>query len=789
MDTQNRNKAIIILLLLAACVFVIASKIKVSTDLSLFLPEPSNKSERLLHQQLGNGASIKLVFIALTGLPEDSLAEANKAFVAQLSLSPLFRKVVNQATSLGEEGLAFVEENRYLLSHQDLSEQFSVEGLQYALGERIRGLTSPQASLEKRYMRQDPTGEVLTLLEDWQGKLSKHKTPEQYNGVWFSEDLQRTLVLAEIKAAITNLDSQVAAIEEIRSVFQTVKQRIQAEELNIILTGPAAFAVESGEDIRSDVRLLTWLAVIFVTLFLLLVYRSAIMLFLVIAPLLTGIIAATAIILLVHDQIHGITLAFGITLAGVAVDYPIHLLTGFSKPGASSADYTRKVWPTLRLGVISTVIAYAAFLVSGFGGLQQLGLFTITGLITAALFSRWVLPMLLGSRKERPQGLVWLHLKLSVAARKARGMRILIPAFAVLAVVALSITQLPILHLNVDSLSPIKDARRAQGKLLRNDLGYWYGGRMLIVNASSKEKVLQNSEAIMPALDNMIAEGVMDGYDMAAQFIPSQHRQQSRLDGVSAADEIAKNLTLALKESPFKPGVFAPFTETLIGLKDQPLIDIEEFLTRDIGKRLEPLIFDFEDGAAGVVLLHGVADENVMRTFADAQPDVVFMHLKTSATELVARSVNRVAIIMLGCILAIYFILAINFKSALRPFKILVPTFSAAVVTAALLVFFDCPLSIFHLISLMLVVGLGLDYALFFNRFPQNAVEWNTTFKALWVCAVTTIMVFGILMLSQIPPLEAIGMTVGIGAALSIIFAAMWATVEDHGAVEATTGD
>jgi len=177
-----------------------------------------------------------------------------------------------------------------------------------------------------------------------------------------------------------------------------------------------------------------------------------------------------------------------------------------------------------------------------------------------------------------------------------------------------------------------------------------------------------------------------------------------------------------------------------------------------------------------VVLLHGVTDESRLRSFAEKNEGVMFMHLKTSATELVARSVDRVALTMIICILAIYLVMSWTFKSLLRPFKIMIPTFAAAVVTAGLLVAFNSPLSIFHLISLMLVIGLGLDYALFFNRLPGNAEEWNTTFKSLWVCGFTTILVFGILVLSQTPPLKAIGLTVGIGAALSILFAAMWAT-------------
>ncbi|MGI9318270.1 MAG: MMPL family transporter [bacterium] len=772
MTSQARYKAALVVLVLLSSVAVIAFQFKISTDLKLFLPEPSSKEERLLHHQLDNGASTDLIFIALSGLSPEQLAASNKTLTEALSKLPLFRKVVNRASELSTEGLEFVVDNRYLLSHRSLAEEFTIEGFERALEERIRGLSSPQSSIEKKYLRQDPSGEVIALLEDWQGKLSKHSKPEELHGIWFSQDHSRTLILAEMESDVTRLENQVESVEAIRGAFSA----LQEPGLEITLTGPAAFAVETGQDIRDDVRMLTWMAVLFVTVFLWLVYRSFSMLLLVFSPLLTGVAVATAGILLMHGQIHGITLAFGVTLAGVAVDYPIHLLTGLTRKRGRDLGYVDKIWPTLRLGVFSTIIAYAAFLLSGFGGLQQLGVFTIIGLSTAALFSRWVLPILLHSDTERRQGLKFVHTFLTTLANKVSAVRPMVLIAGVLGLFALTITDLPILHLNVDSLSPIKDSRRAEGKMLREDLGYWYGGRMLIISAESKERVLQRSEEIEPYLDELILKGSLSGYDMVSQFLPSMRKQQRNLTAIQDLNSIQNNLNVALESSRFKPGVFEPFLSSIKHRANTGLLNIDELMKQDLGRRFQSLIFDFEEGSAGVVLLHGVTDEKLVRDFADEHAQVIFMHLKTSATKLVARSVDRVSLIMIGCVLLIYLLLTVTFRSPWRPLKIMVPTFSAAIVTATLLVLFDCPLSIFHLISLLLVVGLGLDYALFFNRLPGNADEWNTTFKSLWVCGFTTILVFGILVLSQTPPLKAIGMTVGIGASLSILFAAMWAT-------------
>ena len=768
-------KAVTLVCFLLAAFFIIFTRFSVSTDLGLFLPEPDTHFDRLLRHQLDNGASTNIILIAFSGLPEKELADFNRRFTEILDNNGNFSRVTNSASSLGDEALEFLEANRYLLTHSDLSRKFSVEGFTESLLARLEGLASSAAPIEKKFLRKDPTGEVLGLLEEWQGKISRHKRPNERHGVWFSSDQSRTLILAEIAAEISDMSNQVAAVMDIRAAYEKMK----IPGLEVVMTGPAVFAVESGEDIRQDAQNLTLIALSLVVLFLLGVYRSLRMMLLVVCPLLMGVAAATAAILVVYNQIHGITLAFGITLAGVAVDYPIHLLSGMGASIDQNHDHIRKVWRTLRLGVLSTVVAYAAFLVSGFGGLQQLGLFTIIGLVTAALFSRWVLPYLAISSRDIMPGMVQLHNRLKQLGKSAASLRFTVVAFLVVSLLALVVSGRPVLHLNVDSLSPITDDRRAQGKMLRGDLGFWYGGSMMLVTGRDKEQVLQNSENIQGYLDQLVDQGVIEGFDMAAHFLPSVARQKANRNYLEDRKTIRRNLLQALQGTPFKPKVFDPFLADLETASTLEFINARTLETTAIGKKLDPLLFDFEGESGGVILLHGVKDGSAMTQFASSHENLYYMHLKTASTNLVARSVDRVSISMLGCIAIIYLSLALAFKSIARPFKVMIPTFAAAVGVAALLVFTGNPLSIFHLISLLLVIGLGLDYALFFNRLSDNSDEWDTTFKSLWVCGITTVLVFGILTFSSTPPLRAIGVTVGLGAFMSMIFAAMWATTPE----------
>jgi len=765
-------------LVFTACV-IIASKFQIANNLTLFLPEPDTEFERLLHHQLDKSASSSMLFLAFSGLPEDDLARFNQRITKKLRNSKTYRRVTNNAENLDEGLLAFLEKYRYLLTHSDLSNRFSASELKLSLQQRLQGLASSAAPLEKRYLRQDPTGEISGLLNDWQGKVSRHKRPIEINGVWFSDDRSRTLVLVEIAADISQMENQAAAVEELRELYDSMR----LPGLEHIMVGPAVYAVETGEDIQDDIKWLTLIAIVLVTLFLFAAYRSLKTVVLVICPLAAGIAVAMATILLLYDEIQGITLAFGVTLIGIAVDYPIHLLACLGGNDTKSQADLVKIWSTLKLGVISTVVAYGAFLVAGFEGLRQLGLFTISGLVSAAIFSRWVLPALAYGPGQSKPGLNNLNHYLKTWGQKAPALRWTVVVSAFLSLGLLGFSSAPVLHLNVDSLSPVTESRRAEGRLLRSDLGFWYGGSMMMIAKKDNEAVLQYSENIQSYLDALVDDNAIDGYDMASHFLPSRQRQFLKKSQIIDIENLQANLTEALIDLPFRKNTFDPFIDDLRQAKQLDVIELEALRDTAIGEKLSSLLFDFDNVAGGVILLHGINDDARMKQFADDHDGLYYMHLKTASTDLVAHSIERVALRMLGCIVLIYAMLAFAFKNKNRPLKIMIPSLSAALVTAAILVLSGNPLSIFHLISLLLVVGLGLDYALFFNRLPENDNEWDTTFKSLWVCAVTTILVFGILMFSHTPPLKAIGETVGLGAFISIVFAAMWAATAESNRV------
>ena len=101
------------------------------------------------------------------------------------------------------------------------------------------------------------------------------------------------------------------------------------------------------------------------------------------------------------------------------------------------------------------------------------------------------------------------------------------------------------------------------------------------------------------------------------------------------------------------------------------------------------------------------------------------------------------------------------------------PLAAAVLVTAAILVVSGQRFTIFHLIGLSLVVAIGSNYSLFFERTEDTSEAHDLVIASLAVANLCTIIGFGVLSFSEIPVLHGIGLTVATGAALSLIFSAI----------------
>ena len=101
----------------------------------------------------------------------------------------------------------------------------------------------------------------------------------------------------------------------------------------------------------------------------------------------TGIASALVMTHFVFGEIHLITLVFGASLIGISVDYALHFFCdGFSSPNWTPEQGLRSVGSGVSLAAASSVVAFLSFLVTPFPGLQQIAVFSATGLVASWVY-------------------------------------------------------------------------------------------------------------------------------------------------------------------------------------------------------------------------------------------------------------------------------------------------------------------------------------------------------------------------------------------------------------------
>lgn len=751
------------LALLVGCALFVVTHTRVQTDMSMFLPTAATPQQEFLIDQLRDGAVAHLILIGIENDSTQALADISKAFAEKLKNSDRFSYVANGEFLWTQADQDFLMQHRYLLSPGVDGNQFTVASLQRALEQSLRRLTSSAGIMEKRLLPADPTGEFLRVVEQWQ----MSDGPRLEHGVWFSADGRRALLVVETKAPGFDLDRQQAVLDEIHHAFASSAPG----KAQLLLTGPAVFAVAARDAISQDVWRLSLLSIALVVALLWSVYRSIWFLLLTTLPLIAGILVAVTAVSLFFGYIHGVTLAFGMTLIGVAVDYPTYLFARV-KNSASVKIVMKRIWPVLRLAVITMAIGYFAMLFSDFPGLGQLGLFAVTGLLTAAAATRWLLPVLM-IRGMSSRAMLTMAKRVEPWIEFPYRWRLVFMACLAVAVIFLLIRQGHWWQDDLASLSPIPEGSKRLDQELRSQLGAPDVRQLIIINAATTQAVLEQCEQLTTKLQTLVSQAALKGFDPACRYLPSANLQRVRQAALPEKKVLRHNLRQAANGLPFKSGIFAPFLHDVEAAKVEAPVDLKDLHGTALGLRVERLLFPRGDGWVAAILLRGVNDSAPLRKIAVGENDKIFyLDLKEESDHIV-KTYRDQALMLWGLgVLAIFLVLFVGLRSLRGVVKIAAPVAASVIMVCVILLALGKSLSLFHLVALLLVVGLGIGYGLFFNSPYTDRDERRRTALSVLLCSATTISVFGVLALSRIPVLSAIGITVALGSAFCLTLAA-----------------
>jgi len=756
-----------------------------TADMSFFLPSEPTAEQQALVGQITDGTVSRLLMVSIGGADVAQRAAVSRAMRQRLAIDAAYVSVQNGEAGGLESERDLLLRHRYLLSPAVSPERFTETGLASAVTDTIDLLSSPAGVLLKPYLLNDPTGEVLAVL----GQLNPAAQPQMRGGVWASRNGERAMLLLQTRALGSDTDGQAAAIAGVHAAFAQAVQSTGHTGLAMEMSGPGQFAVQSREAIKSETARLFMISMLGIAGVLLWVYRSPRLLALGLLPMLSGALVGVVVVSLVHGEVFGITVGFGTALIGEAVDYAIYYFVQSGRMGV--AVWRERFWPTVRLGVLTSALGFGALLFSGFPGLAQLGLYALSGVLTAALVTRFVLPVLAGPSVDLPAPGAWVY-RAKALLGQAHRLRLVVAVLTVLALGHLWQQRDGLWHADLSALSTVTQAEADSDARMRDDLAAPDARYLVSIQAPDAEQALQAAERAGQRLDRLVDEGVIGGYDSPARFLPSAQLQQQRLAALPDATTLGPRLQAALQDSPLSAARLGPFMADVQAARTGALMQRADLDGSALALAVDSMLMPARGGGWSVMMplrpAPGTTDAGLpverLRQALDGS-GAVFVDLKTEFEDMYGGYVSEaVKLSLTGCA-AIVLLLAFTLRSPARLVRVLLALVLTVVAVITLLHLTGQRLHLLHLVGLLLTVAVGSNYALFFDRASGGEPLDAPTLMSLLVATLTTAIGFGALATSPVPVLNAIGTTVGPGTLLALLLAAVLVYPKDK--AKATT--
>jgi predicted exporter len=790
---NSRTGVLALWLCAVAAAALVVARATYITDLSAFLPAKPTPVQQLLVDQLRDGPASRLILIAVEQGGTNERTRVSLGLAKRLRLDRQFSSVENGEPVDAGPTQEFLLQHRYLLSDSVNAALFSSAGLRSAIEATIDDLTSPAGLMLKSLFPSDPTGEMLHIID----QLQRLPAPASRDGVWVSADGSRTLAVAQTAAAGSDTDAQERALGAIRAAFAAAVRESggNADALRLRVSGPGVFAVAARAKIKQAAVRLSIVSSALVITLLFAAYRSLPALALGLLPVATGAVVGIAAVALGFGAVHGITLGFGITLIGESVDYSIYFFVQSRRrlehDGTASSSWQRRWWPTIRLGMLTSVCGFASLLPSGFPGLAQLGLYSISGLIAAALVTRFVLPALLprefAIHDVAPLG-HWVARRLQpVRQLPGPGVVALSVALAVIALFVLYRHHGTLWNRELAALSPISPDEQRYDEQLRADLGTADVRALVIVAGPSLDAVLTSAEEAARALEPLVDDKTIAGFDSPANYLPSLTTQTARRDSLPAPAELRDNLRRATADLPVQSDRLQPFLDDVEAARHAPLITAQDLQGTSLRTGFDALILHAQNRWNALLPLHAAgtgATSGALQAIDTARvaaalraahlDEARVLDLKQESDALYAGYLSEAIHLSSAGFALLIVLLGVALRAGVRVARVLAPLGLSVLSVAAVLASSGVQLTILHLVGLLLIVAVGSNYALFFDRQStlHDSGSEALTLASLVIANASTVIAFGLLSFSRVPVLVALGTTVAPGAFLALLFSA-----------------
>jgi len=724
--------------------------VQIETDLLALLPETEldaiahEARERMARRNQGDMA-------ILIGHPQSDIArEAATAWCKVLAeLLPVLElhcQVPAQTKSLAAEQLLLRHRDAFITS--DDRELLPAQLKRRALNQ----LYSPVVAPVQQFSLNDP----LYLLTNYRAALVPDQGKFRLHHGWLSVEADgNTYYLVHTAAAGNSLS--LTPQQRLADALRQADRAAQAiaPTIRISKSGFVFHALDSAKQAKREISLIGGVSLLTIVVLMWLTFGSFRPLLLGLFTLVCGLGAGLVVTVALFGKIHLLTGVFGAVLIGVAIDYVMHWQADrFRQDGSWNGQQALiAVGPALTMGLITSCLGYLALTLAPIPGLQQMACFSIAGLIMAWATVMSVYPSLTeslpqDSRRQHRWLMRPIAWRLNVA--KSNRLKLVLLLIAALAgVVQLTSGD------NLRLLYQASTERLVADKLLQQVSGQQPVHQFLLLTGHSSEALLQREEVIRRDLKQLSSD-VLGGYEAVSQLLPSQDQQlankrYAREHVYGPAGPAASLLTEIGADPSQIEMALNPFDEsnTVLTLDDWPQLAAgrsrEELWLGKIGSQY-----------GSILALRAPIDGEALIEFAASHADLRYID-PASQMSVVLKAYRERALRLLAVAFGLVLLLT-AVRYGWRSGLCVVATPALAVVSSlGLLGWLGMSLNLFATLALFLVLGIGIDYAIFLH---EGREQPRAPLLAITLSALTTVLSFGLLAFSATPFLAIFGLVV-----------------------------
>lgn len=567
------------------------------------------------------------------------------------------------------------------------------------------------------------------------------------------------LRLSAGQAAFGTQDSERAA-DAVAAATKTLAHL--CAECRFEATGAALFADAARHEAKQETTWLTVTSTLLIMLLIAFVFRSLAPHVLGFLQLFASVAAASAAVIAAFGSINILTLVFGTTLLGIAIDYAFLYFSEYWFGHSAPAAVMRKIRAGLGVGLATGVLAFAFLALTGFPALTQIALFSVAGLLEAALVVVLVFPVTL----TRPPG-VAMHAAVRWPARfvaracRASHWRCLLPLVALLAAVPgwFLLTSSD----DVRALSHFPPQLMQTDARIRQTLARFPASGFFLIEAPDLDRALKRESALFRRMEKHHPE--VDPLGLS-RFMPSAGSQRASLAAWRGVLDDPSALRQAFVDTGL-PAELAAHVER--GWQQAARQPIEAEQLFKAVPDLQRFVIATDDGVALIATVFADHDIDGARLAmaADGLAGVRFVEpLKRMADTFAGVRVRAIWLVVIGYLLiSALLVWRYGWREGVR---MLYPPLLALGITLGVLGWLGEPVNVFVVVALILILGLGRDYAVFLR---EVGARERSPALAVTLSAMTTLLSFGLLALSRIPALHAFGLATGIGILASYLLA------------------